>query len=452
MMLWPDQLWPQDIGALVFLDGRNLLSPDGSLRIEEIRRHVASRLYAVARFRQILVVPSSRPLGDPFWMDATEIDLSEHVLAATLEPPGDEAQLLLAVERVRRVRLSRARPLWEMWFFTGLSDSRVALFLRMHHAIADGIASIATMASFLDTDPRAVTGRGEPWTTCHAPTEAELREDRNLRRRRARSELLAKLAHPVRSTRHALRALPAIREIVAGRPLPSTSLDRIVGPSRTFALVRSSLEEAKYIAHASSATVNDVFLAAITGGVRELFASRNERGGDVLRIYVPVSLHQGRGADARGNLISQMVVPLPIGLDDPAARLRQIREETATRKARHHPSLGGLPHRGLAGRFFIKLVNRQRVNVTSANIPGPQFPMYFAGARVLEVFPMTQLLGHVSLGVAAISYDGQFNVMAVADRDGYPDIETFADGVRKELRALAPPRARRPLALVGAGG
>ena len=88
------------------------------------------------------------------------------------------------------------------------------------------------------------------------------------------------------------------------------------------------------------------------------------------------------------------------------------------------------------GRAFLKLLDRQRVNVTSADITGPDVPLYFAGARLLEVFPLTQLIGKVSLGIAAMSYAGQFNIMVVADGDANPDLDVFASGVRNELQAL----------------
>lgn len=436
LMLWPDGMWPQDIGALVFLDGTGLLDPDGRFRIEAVRQAVAGRLHLVPRFRQLLYVPPRR-LGGPLWVDAPAFDVSDHVGVVPLPVPGDEAQLLLAVEQVRRRRLERSRPLWEMWFLTGLPDRRVALFVRMHHAIADGMAGVATMATFLDAIPGAVVAAPRPWMPAPLPTEAELREDKRQRQRRQRREALSKLAHPMRTIRPVLAAWPAIGELLAERPLPATSLDRLVGPARNLALIRSRLDLVKKVAHTYGATVNDVLLAVIAGGLRGLLNSRGERVGGLLRIYVPVSLHQGQRAQARGNLISQMVVPLPIGTQSPASALREIAADTALRKAKSRPSLGWMPHRGIAGRAFLMLVSRQRVNATSADIPGPEVPLYLAGAQLLEVFPLTQLIGKVSIGVAGMSYAGQFNMLAVADGDAYPDIDVFARSAEDELRALA---------------
>lgn len=438
LMLWPDEIWPQDIGALAVLDGTNLLDPDGRFRIEAVRQAVERRLHLVPRFRQLLYVPPRR-LGGPLWVDAPGFDLSDHVGVVPLPAPGDEAQLLLETERLRRRRLDRSRPLWEMWFLPGLPDRRIGMFVRMHHAIADGIAGVATIGALLETSPDAVTAPGPPWAPAPLPTAADLFTDNVRRRVQGLGRALSTLARPVTTVKNLWAAWPAMRELLAEEQLPATSLDRLVGPDRNLALVRSSLDLVKEIAHTCDATVNDVLLAVIAGGLRGLLHNRGEpvTEGVVLRIYVPVSLRHGQFAQARGNLIGQMVVPLPIGVSDPGRRLRQIAAETARRKARSRPSMGKMPRRGFFGRMFLKLVNRQRVNVSSSNVPGPEIPLYLAGARLLEVFPLMPLIGRESIGVVAMSYAGAFNITAVADRDACPDIDIFAAGVRDDLRALA---------------
>ena len=440
LMLWPDEIWPQDIGALALLDGSSLLDPDGRFRIEAVRQAVAGRLHLVPRFRQLVHVPPRR-LGGPLWVDAANFDLDNHIAELRLPAPGDEAQLLHATEELRLQRLDRSRPLWQMWFLTGLPNGRVGLFVRMHHAIADGMAGVATIAKFLDATPDAVPAAPRASTPVPVPTEDELLQDKRRRRLQQLRRALSALTHPVTTGRHFQAAWPAMREIIAGRPLPATSLDRRVGQGRTLALIRGSLELIKKVAHTSDATVNDVLLTVIAGGLRGLLNSRGEPVEQVLRIYVPVSLHHEPGAQARGNLIGQMVVPLLIGVSDPIPRLRLIAQETAQRKARSRPSLGIVPHRGIAGRAFLKIVDRQRVNVTSADIRGPVVPQYFAGARLLEVFPIAPLIGKVSLAVAAMSYAEQFNIMVIADRDAYPDLDIFVAGVQDELRALAARRS-----------
>ena len=171
LMLWPDEIWPQDIGALAVLDGSSLLDADGRFRIEAVREAVAGRLHLVPRFRQLLYVPPRR-LGGPLWVDAANFDLGDHVAELRLPAPGDEAQLLRATEQLRRRRLDRSRPLWEMWFLTGLPERRVGLFVRVHHVIADGMAGVATIAKFLDATPNVDSGLAasmDTGTGAHGP-------------------------------------------------------------------------------------------------------------------------------------------------------------------------------------------------------------------------------------------------------------------------------------------
>jgi diacylglycerol O-acyltransferase len=436
IMLWPDEIWPQDIGAIAVLDGSALIDTDGRFRIEAVREVVAGRLHLVPRFRQLLHVPP-QALGGPLWMDAQAFDLTQHVNVFPLPGLADEAQLLLAVERLRRRRLDWSRPLWEIWFLPGLPDKRVGLFMRTHHCIADGMAGVATLGMFLDVSADAIAAPGPAWTPAPTPSADELRADNRKRRVDERGRKLSRVAHPVKTARGMLAVLPAMREILGEEALPTTSLDRRVGADRSLLLIRTNIDLVKEIAHTHEAKVNDVLLTIIAGGLRALLWSRGEPVDDaVLRVYVPVSLRHGQYAGARGNQIAQMVVPLPIGVSEPGLRLRQIAAETARRKARSRPDVGKMPHRGVLGRMFLKLVNRQRVNVTTADLPGPPMPLYLAGARLLEVFPVLPLIGKVALGVAALSYAGEFNLTAVADKDAYPDLEVFAAGVRDELRAL----------------
>jgi diacylglycerol O-acyltransferase / wax synthase len=144
VMLWPDELWPQEIGCLAVLDGGGLLDPDGRFLIEDVRAVVAGRLHRIPRLRQRLYRPG-RGLGSPLWVDAAAFDLSDHVRVFPVPAPGDEAQLLLATEQLRSRRLDQSRPLWEMWFLPGPPENRIGLLIKVDHAMADGIAGLATI-------------------------------------------------------------------------------------------------------------------------------------------------------------------------------------------------------------------------------------------------------------------------------------------------------------------
>jgi diacylglycerol O-acyltransferase len=439
MMLWPEELgWSQDIGALAILDGARLLDAGGRFRIEAARQQIGRRLHLVPRFRQLLYRPRFG-LGWPLWVDASAVDLADHVRVLPLEPPAGEAALLLACEELRRRRLDRSRPLWEMWFLPGLPQGRVGLFIKLHHAIADGVAGVAALAAFVDLIPDPPTTSAPPWTPEPIPSTRELAADNARRRLRELHRAFTGLDHPVDTVRTALRGWPALREVLSAEHDPPTSLHRQVGWHRGFALVRSDLDLVKRIAHAHGAKVNDVLMAVLAGGLRALLLARGERAdGRVLRAAVPVSLHRERPGQARGNLDGMMAVPLPVGEPDDARRLRLIAADTAELKRKHRPQ-GGMLFRNIPiQRALLRLAAHQRVMSTyAANVPGPPVRLYFAGAPLLEVFPMVPLLGNISIGVGALSYAGQFNLTLVADLDACPDLDVAAEGARRSLDALA---------------
>jgi diacylglycerol O-acyltransferase / wax synthase len=438
LTLWPDELWPQDIGALVLLDGAPLLDASGEVRLGAIREVISSRLHLLPRFRHVVHEPP-RGLGGPLWIDAPAFDLDDHLHVATVPAPGDEKQLLATVERIRRRRLDRRRPLWELWILTGLDNGRLGLFVRLHHVVADGMAGVASVAVFLDpaatvTPMTAPT----PWTPTPAPSRRALAADAlssAAGRLRAR---LAMLMHPAETARRARAGWPALRELIAGRPGPRTSLGGVIGPDRTLALVRADLEQVRQTAHAHGATVNDVLLTATTGGVRALLKSRGDPVDENVPIYIPVTLRRAGAGPQGGNLISQLVVHLPLGVPDPLERLHRIAGETAQRKREAHPSLGTMFHNKLLSAVMLKLIIHQHINLTSADLPGPTVPLHLSGARVLEVFPLLNLIGNVTLGVGALSYSGQLGMLVVADAAIYPDLDVLAQAMRDELDALAP--------------
>ena len=446
-MVWPDDVgWPQDIGALAILDGTGLFDPQGRFRIEAMRAAIEARLHLVPRFRQLLHLPP-RGLGWPLWVDAPSFEVSDHVRAVQLPAPGDEVQLLLTAERLRRRRLDRSRPLWEMWFLTGLPAGRIAFYMKVHHAIADGAAGVATLGTFLDAVPDAPAAPPQLWTPAPVPSTADLLQD-NLRRRvHGLGRAVSAMARPLTTARQLRAGWPAVRETLADTRAPRTSFNRPIGPDRRLALVRSSIDVVKQIGHLHDATVNDVLMTVLASGLRDLLLGRGERVDDlVLRAYVPVSLHREQPGRARGNRDGVMAVPLPIGMSDPGRRLRLIAAETAERKKRKRPPAGTLLRNGVAQRAFMRLMARQRwANVYVANVPGPPTPLYLAGSPLHEVFPIVPLTGNVALGAGALSYAGQFNVTVVADGDACPDIEVFAAGVRDALHTLAASAGVRPV-------
>lgn len=251
-------------------------------------------------------------------MDAQSFDLADHIRVYPLPASAGEAQLLEACEELRRRRLDPTRPLWEMWLLPGLAERRVGLYLRMHHAIADGVAGVAAIGALLDLAADATVPAAPPWTPAPLPLAGELLGDNMRWRARGFHGALSRLAHPVSTLRQARSAWPAWRELFAEERAPRTSLNRPIGGHRSLALIRSRLDLARQITHAHDAKVNDVVLAAVGGGLRELLDSGGEPVDElVLRAMVPVSLHQEQPGQARGDLDGMMVVPLPVREPDP---------------------------------------------------------------------------------------------------------------------------------------
>jgi len=377
LLLWDDYGWSTDIGGLAILDGTSLLDPDGRVRIEAVREQLGPRLHLVPRFRQLLYRPRLG-LGWPLWVDAPRFDLTSHVRVHPVAAPGGQAQLLAACQDLARRRLDPARPLWELWLLPGLPDRRVGAFLRLHHVLADGAAALAAFGALLDQAPGAPPA-APPWTPAPIPTPGELLADNLRRRRQELGRGCSGLAHPDRTLRRARAALPAWREVLTEHPAPSTSLNHPVGTDRRLAIIRGRLDFSKQIAHAHHATVNDVLLAAVAGGLRQLLTGRGEDvAGLVQRTMVTISLHQEQPGQAPGQQAR---------VDDGAAAGRRARPGTpaeADRRRDRRPQAQGppagrhrdLPVRGRAARLVPAL------SATAVGEPGRDQRPRPAGAAV----------------------------------------------------------------------
>jgi len=439
LLMWDDYGWSSDIGGLAILDGTGLLDRDGRVLTEAVRARLEPRLHLVPRFRQLLYRPRLG-LGWPLWVDAPAFDLADHIRVHPVAAPGGRAQLLAACQELVARRLDPARPLWELWLLPGLPDRQVGAYLRLHHAVADGTAALAAFGALLDPVPGAPAPAAPPWTPAPIPAASQLLAD-NLRRRRAEvGRGCEGLAHPGRTLARARAAWPAWREVLTEKPAPRTSLNHPVGDGRRLAIVRSRLDYTKQIARAHHATVNDVVLAAVADGLRQLLASRGEDVHDLVqRAMVTISTHHEQPGQARGNKPGWMMVPLPLGEPDPVRRLELIAAETAARKHKARPEAGSGIFRFAAGqRAWYRHFPRQRsVNLVVTNVAGPPVPLYLAGAPLLELFPMMPVMGNLTLVVAVLSYAGQLNLTAVADHDHCPDVEVLAHGMRGALDDLA---------------
>lgn len=463
-----DRLSPQDlsnlrvearglamhVAALAVLEGAPLCDPHGELRLGVVRAEIERRLHLAPRLRQVLHRPPLG-LGRPFWVDDPGFDIAEHIRTCSVPPPGDEQALLETCVRLNEARLDRSRPPWEAWFLTGLSGGEVGMLIRLHHVVADGIASVALLGTLFDAAAEVPVPIVQPWNPRPLPDRWDVIVDTSTRSGAALVRLGSGLAHPSRGFRRLGAAALALKEVFDEGLASRSSLNVPAGKRRRLLLARADLERTRAVAHAHGAKINDVVLAAIAGGVRELLRSRGELApGLDLRASVPVSFRSSGDRASQGNLTTVMIVPLQVGEADPVRRLGEIARETARRKRQPHV-LGPLPGALLVQRAFTSLMRRQRmVNVFTSNVPGPPKPMFFAGARVLEVFQIGVIQGNVTLSVGVFSYAGQLNFDIVADSDALPDLAAFSEGLTAELERwdLAPGRRDEDLRSVDIEG
>jgi diacylglycerol O-acyltransferase / wax synthase len=451
---------PLHVGAVYIVEGE--ARGRGALGVAETLRerlHLSPRHRQRVRFRPL-------NLGHPVWVDDPDFDLEHHVRRATLPRPGNEAALGEYAARVLAERLDPRRPLWELHVVDGLSDGRVALVSRVHQAMVDGISAMDVATLVLDRDPEPRPGTVEPWRPRPAPDDRGLTQDTlDGLWQAARFNPLTlpfKLPGMVRGVaQEALAspwAAPANLALSLVRPGPQLSFNRMVGPHRRIRHVVLSLSHLREVRDLFAATVNDVVLAVVAEAMSAWLSERGEAGAGEMRVLCPISVRDDSRRHPVGNLLSGLVVELPIGPIPPATRLARIVAATGELRrsgdavparslvSRTSWSPGTL--QALAGRLAAepRFGLESRVNMVVANIPGPQAPYYCGGARLIEVWPYAPLAHTRGLGLTVVSYDGAVHVGLSADRDLVPDLDRFGRHLERaaaEYVAMAR-RLRRP--------
>jgi diacylglycerol O-acyltransferase / wax synthase len=422
---------PMNVAALAILEPRALLNSSGELTLDAIRARIQNGLHLAPRLRQRLYWPGS---GAPVWVDDASFDIRRHVRTRTVPAGGDEEVLLATCVELNDRPFDQAHPLWEVWFLVGALDGRVSMLIRFHHVLADGLAALVLLGVLFDSAPDASRPRGPTWTPRPLPTRSELLLDGIRRRVLALKVGLDRIEHPRQGLARGRTLLRQGVQLAGEGRAPRTSFNRPVGKQHRLLLVRADLEQARKAAHPHHATVNDVVLCAMAGGARALLAHRGELRRDlVLRVSVAASIRAPASASQAGNLVGVLLAPLPVSEEDPIRRLGQIARATAERK--RLPPYQPASHFLLS--WMIRGMNRQRrINLLMSNLPGPPQPMYFAGAKILEVFQIGVIQGNVPISVGVLSYAGQLNLDIVGDANLVPDLSVFANGMANDLDRL----------------
>ena len=422
---------------------------------DELAEHVRGKLPEVPRYRQrVHFVPLA--LGRPVWVDDRHFNLTYHLRRTALPEPGGDDELRLLTGRIMSQQLDRDKPLWEMWMIEGLSENRWVLLSKVHHSVVDGVAGAELVSAILDEEREPEAPAPVDWHPGPDPGGAELAARALMERAASPYGALGTLAGaPLRAAQLSAgtaRGLLTMAGVL--RPPPRSSLNGPIGPHRRWDWARSELSDVKQIRNAFGGTVNDVVLNAISGGFRELLASRGEPVDRDVRTLVPVSVRAAHERGAYNNRVSAIFADLPVGVEDPVERLDAMHEQMENLKRSYSAVAGDVlvALSGFAPAMLLSLglraatrVPQRSVQTVTTNVPGPQKKLYILGRRMLECFPYVPLAGQVRVGVAIFSYDGGLHFGVTGDWDHAPDIAVLCRGIERSmaelLEASEPPAA-----------
>ncbi|MGY1641318.1 wax ester/triacylglycerol synthase family O-acyltransferase [Geodermatophilus sp. SYSU D00703] len=423
--------------------------PQGGL--EALASLVEARLPLVPRYRQrVLEVPGH--LANPVWADDPDFDVEYHVRRSAVPRPGTEAQLLDLVSRVTARPLDRGRPLWEVYLVEGLAGGRVAVITKTHPALVDGLGTVDIGQVLLDTSPDAELPVPGPWRPRRLPSGVRLVREavgEYVQRPTAVVDTARQAVGDVRAT--GVRLGSAARGVArtarsALLPAPHSPLNATSGSQRRVAVARAALDDVKRVRKAHGGTVNDVLLAVVAGALRDWLLSRGQAvvGSTSVRALVPVSV-QGEGEEEPGSRVSSYLVDLPVGEPNPRVRLarlsyamRGVSQQGRSVGAETLIALTGFapPTLHALGARAARGLTRRMSNLVITNVPGPQLPLYAAGGRMREVFPVVPLAPGQGLSVGITSYDGRLFFGLNADRDSVGDVDVLADLIEQEIGVL----------------
>ena len=429
--------------------GSALLFDGPAPAYDELCDVIEAKLLLVPRYRQrVRRVPLE--LGRPVWVDDPGFDVRNHVRHTTLRAPGTERQLRNLAARLMSEHLDLSRPLWEMWLVQRVVDDRWALVNKAHHAMIDGISGTDIMSVLLDREPHPERpAQTASWQPAPQPSSIELVTASTAEALRSPIELGRMTAHALRRPRRLVAQTVGqtygLARIGVKVARPESVLDGPIGPSRRWGWAVADLDDVKQVKNALGGTVNDVVLAAITGGLLTFLAARGEPvDGRTIRSMVPVSTRRP-GDSGPGNQVSAVFADLPIGVTDPAERLASITHQ-----------LSGLKRSGMAvgvdsmltaseylpstlfalGARVAARFPQRTISTVTTNVPGPQQPLYLLGRRMTRMYPYIPLGMDLRVTIGIMSYAGELTFGVTGDHDAVPDLEVLCRGIETAAAEL----------------
>ncbi|MGC0364895.1 diacylglycerol O-acyltransferase [Rhodococcus sp. 27YEA15] len=448
-----DSTTPMHVGSL----GIFQQTEDG-VDVADLFRLVEERLSAVPRYRQ-KVREVVFGVARPVWVDDTDFDITYHVRRSALPKPGTDEQLNDLIGRLTSRPLDRTRPLWEMYLVEGLSDNRFAIFTKSHSSLVDGESALEISQVLFDPDRDRPPGAEELWMPARSPGDVGLLLG-------ALADLVTRpgdIVSGVKSTfddlaaaaSGAIRAVGKVAAVVrtAAQVAPSSPLNAPISRNRRLAVVETSLEDYRAIRARYGCEVNDVILTVITGALRNWLLSRGEpvTEAGTVRAMVPMSVYvdgpdspEISDPNAPGR-VSSFLIDLPVGEPNAVVRLSHVAHATEAfaRQGRRVTAQTMVQMAGFApatlhamGSRVASNLSQRMFNLMITNAPGPQFPLYVGGAKMLAMYPVSPLLRNQTLSIALTSYDGGVYYGLNADRDAMADVEVVRSLVFEALEEL----------------
>jgi WS/DGAT/MGAT family acyltransferase len=454
----PERLSPEDArilglesGAIVGHTCKVLLATRTADTVTYLRDRIARRIGLAPRCRQRIALTPLH-LAAPIWVDDPDFDVARHVRAVPVDSAVGEAGLRDIVARLMAERLPRDRPLWAIDVVEPLEEGKTALIWRIHHAMADGQATMAIGSALLWSDsPEPGPDPPPPAPADPVPTESALLTMALSDHAQSLGEAAYRVGHRLvtggrwRESLEELRRAPTTirREL---RPTHDTSpLDIQVGRRRDVAFVDHGLETVHRAAHTvgKGVTINDLLLGAVAGGLRHWLEARHGRVGP-LRAQVPVSMHhEGEAPGAVPNRDSFINIELPVQEPDGAKRVLAVNEQTQARKEAHDAEelYALFADVGHVSKSLFRLAHRLASDphvfaLSVSNVRGPAGSLYLGRGPIERMYSLAEIAPHHALRVSADSFGGRMSIGLCADADAIPDLEVLATGIDESLTEL----------------
>lgn len=445
---------PMHIGSLAIYDQST--APGGAVTFKDILRFFEKRLHKARAFRQRLVsVPMS--LDYPYWIEDPDFDLEFHVRHIALPKPGDWRQLCIQTARLHARPLDTSRPLWEAYVIEGLDnvagvpEGSFALVTKIHHAAIDGVSGAEIGAAIHDPSPE---DHAEPpedeWSPERFPTAMELLGRTAVTTAKKPFEFASLVGRNASTAWRFGRGL-LNKELHLTTKVPRTRFNGNVSPHRVFDGRSFSLDEIRAIkSRVDGATVNDVIVSVCGGALRRYLESKGELPEESLVAMAPVSVRPENMRKAAGNLVSTMSLPVRSDIAEPLERLRAVHGESEAAKKLTRTlgaSLGTeLAHflpsttTGLMATAYARYGLAKRLppifNTIITNVPGPNFPLYSMGSRMVANFGLGPVTHGIGLFQPVIGYNGQITVSAISCREMMPDPGNYCDYLTESFEDL----------------